>query len=126
MHLALEGMDFLGRAACPGRRTRPFPCLGLGVLLHFIPIFISLRIDTVSWAFQSPPKLEHWVEHAIKKGTCCSGDSAVTRMDQFWMKFELIIAQFISARALVCFEPAKTFVQRPEKHRIPPKASEGI
>jgi hypothetical protein len=48
-------------------------------------------------------------------------------MDQFWMKFELIIAQFISARALVCFEPAKTFVQRPEKHRIPPhpKASKG-
>lgn len=43
------------------------------------------------------------------------------------MKFELIIAQFISARALVCFEPAKTFVQRPEKHRIPPhpKASKG-
>jgi hypothetical protein len=129
MHLALEGMDFLGRAACPGRRTRPFPCLGLGVLLHFIPIFISLRIDTVSWAFQSPPKLEHWVEHAIKKGTCCSGDSAVTRMDQFWMKFELIRALSLSLpgrlSALSQPRPSSRGQKSTGSHRRHPKASKG-
>lgn len=59
VHASSSGMDLLGSAACPGRKTRPFPCLGLGVLLHFISIFISLRIDTVSWAFQSSPKLEY-------------------------------------------------------------------
>ena len=91
------GRNGLVREWFPGRRTPPISLSrSRCVVAFFISIFISLRIDTVSWAFQSSPKLEHWIEHAIKKGTCCSGDSAVTRMDQFWMKFELIRALSLS------------------------------
>jgi hypothetical protein len=75
---------------------------------------ISSKVGTLGWTCDKKRDLLLW-------RFCSNQDGSV--LDEVWADQG---AQFISARALVCFEPAKTFVQRPEKHRIPPKASEGI
>jgi len=78
-----------------------------------IPIFS--KVGTLDWTCDKKRDLLLW-------RFCSNQDGSV--LDEVWADQG---AQFISARALVCFEPAKTFVQRPEKHRIPPhpKASKG-